>query len=179
MVSSEELVSNYIHAWLKRDVVAAANCLHPDFKYWETIAGGMYKTAFFRYLQTWFGSSNEMLFTYDFFDAGENIAYIQYQSYFRYPGTGRQVKINVLAEICCQDNLIISQKDYINLYDFSKQAYGIWGWLFGWTLFMHKMLARQMRYTVWLANPKMDPINPKFKRIFPKSHPIYLANAKR
>ncbi|WP_298148681.1 nuclear transport factor 2 family protein [Flavobacterium sp.] len=172
MQTTQELAANYFHAWLRQDAAAAYSFLHTDFKYWEIIAGEMNRSDFFRFLNTWFNKPTEMFFTYDFLDAGIDYAVVRYYSYFNYPGNGFRIKLEVISELFFHKDKIISQNDSIDLYQFSRQAYGIFGLIFGHSLFMHKMLARQMRYPVWLANPKMDAENPLSKKLFFRSSEV-------
>jgi ketosteroid isomerase-like protein len=57
---------------------------------------------------------------------------------YDFGAAGRRVTNRIKAHMRFQDGLIIEHSDAFSIYEWSKQALGLPGWLLGWSGFMHK-----------------------------------------
>ncbi|MFH6996358.1 nuclear transport factor 2 family protein [Flavobacterium sp. FlaQc-57] len=62
---------------------------------------------------------------------------------YNFSKTNRNVVNKVSAEFTFQDGLIIKHTDSFDIYKWSKQAFGVTGYLLGWTGFFQKKIQEQ------------------------------------
>lgn len=59
---------------------------------------------------------------------------------YTFTQTGRKVVNRVKANMRLKDGLITEHSDAFDLYKWARQAFGLRGWLFGWTNFMRNRI---------------------------------------
>jgi ketosteroid isomerase-like protein len=75
----------------------------------------------------------------------EQVGQCQWQAWYTFSGTGRQVHNQIVSEFVFKDGKIYRQTDQFNFYRWSRQALGPTGWLLGWTGFLQKKVQQQAR----------------------------------
>ena len=65
------------------------------------------------------------------------------EAYYTFTKTGRKVHNRIKSEFLFKDGKIIKQRDYFDLYRWSRQALGMSGWILGWTFFFRNKLQIQ------------------------------------
>ena len=73
-----------------------------------------------------------------------------WKAVYLFSQTGRKVENNITAHMRFKDGLIIEHSDAFSVYSWSKQAFGITGWLLGWSGYFNKKL--QIKAKIGLAN---------------------------
>jgi ketosteroid isomerase-like protein len=67
----------------------------------------------------------------------------QWEAHYTFSKTGRKVHNKIMAAFEFKDGLIIKHTDSFNLYRWAQQAFGLTGYLIGWTSFFRKKLQVQ------------------------------------
>ncbi len=75
----------------------------------------------------------------------EEYATCDWKATYTFTQTGRRVMNQVKAHMRLKDGLIIEHSDAFDLYKWTRQAFGLKGWLFGWTNFMRKRIHLRAR----------------------------------
>jgi ketosteroid isomerase-like protein len=73
----------------------------------------------------------------------EEYATCSWTANYIFAATGKTVKNPVKAYLRIKDGLIIEHTDRFNIYNWSKQAFGIKGYFLGWTHFFAKKIRKQ------------------------------------
>jgi ketosteroid isomerase-like protein len=64
---------------------------------------------------------------------------------YTFSATGKKVTNNIHSEFVFENGRIIQQTDTFDFYKWSRQAFGIKGWLLGWTSFFRKKVQEGAR----------------------------------
>jgi len=70
---------------------------------------------------------------YQVISADDHIGKAQWDAYYTFSGTGKKVVNRVKSEFVFKDGLVVNHRDAFDLYGWCKQAFGLVGWLLGWT----------------------------------------------
>ncbi|MFY7652168.1 MAG: nuclear transport factor 2 family protein [Chitinophagaceae bacterium] len=72
----------------------------------------------------------------------------RWKATYLFSQTGRRVTNNVKAFMRIQNGLITEHSDAFKFYTWSKQAFGLTGWLFGWSSFFHKKVQNKALHSL-------------------------------
>lgn len=144
MNTNEALIAKFYTAFANADAKTMCECYHPKVhfidpafgllkgdqvsKMWEMLilkSKGNIKIEFSNIKADDFSGSANWVATYNF------------------SKTNRKVINKISAEFIFQDNLIIKHIDNFDVWKWSKQAFGIPGFLMGWTGFFQKKIQEQ------------------------------------
>ncbi|MET6990216.1 nuclear transport factor 2 family protein [Sediminicola arcticus] len=76
-------------------------------------------------------------------EISDEITTATWEAFYVFSKTGREIHNTIKAEFRFKDGKIISHKDSFDLYQWSIQALGFKGYVFGWTTFFKKKLQKQ------------------------------------
>lgn len=65
--------------------------------------------------------------------ADDHTGKAQWDAYYTFSGTGKKVINRVKSQFVFKDGQVINHKDEFDLYGWCRQAFGLAGWLLGWT----------------------------------------------
>lgn len=77
---------------------------------------------------------------YTIIKSNENKASAQWTATYTFGKNKRPIKNTIFSEFHFKNGLIIKQNDDFNIWNWSKQAFGFSGFLFGWTGYMQKII---------------------------------------
>ena len=72
--------------------------------------------------------------------ADEYVGSAKWKATYNFSKTNRKVVNVIQAQFQFKDGLIIRHTDYFDIWKWSKQAFGMAGYLFGWTGFFQKKI---------------------------------------
>ena len=75
----------------------------------------------------------------------EEYATCDWVAQYTFSQTGRRVVNKIKAHIRVENGIITEQTDAFDIYNWSRQALGLKGWLFGWTAWFQKKLQQKTR----------------------------------
>ncbi len=75
--------------------------------------------------------------------ANENRGSANWEAFYNFSKTNRKIHNVIHAEFKFKDGKIIEHTDHFNLYKWSQQAFGLSGYLLGWSPFFKKKLNAQ------------------------------------
>ena len=75
----------------------------------------------------------------------EEYATCNWVAQYTFSQTGRRVVNKIKAHIRVENGIITEQTDAFDIYNWSRQALGLKGWLFGWTAWFQKKLQQKTR----------------------------------
>lgn len=78
----------------------------------------------------------------------EEYATCDWEARYTFSKTGRQVQNKIRAHMQFKDGLIIGHTDAFDIYRWMRQAFGITGWILGWTSYMRQKLQIQARISL-------------------------------
>ena len=75
----------------------------------------------------------------------EEYATCDWVAQYTFSQTGRRVVNKIKAHIRVENGIITEHTDAFDIYNWSRQALGLKGWLFGWTAWFQKKLQQKTR----------------------------------
>lgn len=141
MTENEKTIVKFYAAFASNDALAMSKCYHPNVSFRDPIFGLLKGDNVYKMWKMLVESSNEALkIDVSNIKADEYVGSAQWTASYTFSKTNRKV-INVIrAHFHFQDGLIIKHTDDFDLWKWSKQAFGLKGFLFGWTGYMHKKI---------------------------------------
>jgi ketosteroid isomerase-like protein len=78
----------------------------------------------------------------------EEYATCDWVAKYTFSKTGRRVVNKIKAHIRVENGIITEHTDAFDIYNWSRQALGLKGWLFGWTAWFQKKLQQKSRWAL-------------------------------
>ncbi|HEY4618565.1 MAG TPA: nuclear transport factor 2 family protein [Flavobacterium sp.] len=144
MTANEKTLVKFYSAFANANAYTMSECYHQDIVFRDPIFGLLKGNNVSQMWKMLIESSkgNLKIDTADV-KADEYVGSAQWTAHYSFSKTNRKV-INVIqARFHFQDGLIIKHTDDFDIYKWSKQAFGFYGFLFGWTGYMQKKIQQQ------------------------------------
>ncbi len=139
------LIEKFYSAFKNLDSETMANCYHKDIVFKDpafgVLKGGKAKNMW-RMLCT-SQKGKDFIISYSNIKFSDNKGTAHWEAHYTFSKTGRKVHNKILAEFEFKEGQIIKHTDSFNLYRWAQQAFGITGYLIGWTSFFRKKLQKQ------------------------------------
>jgi len=139
------LIENFYEAFSSLDGETMAQCYHKDILFHDPAFGilkGERAKNMWRMLCE-SQKNKDFRIEYSGVESSNDEGKAQWEAWYTFSRTGREVHNRIDAEFKFQDGKIISHIDRFNLYRWSRQALGTKGLLIGWTPFFRKKLNAQ------------------------------------
>ena len=141
MTANEKILINFYTAFANADSATMCECYHSKIEFRDPIFGllkgnevcQMWKML----IEKRKGNIN---IAFSDIKADEYIGSAQWIATYNFSKTNRKVVNVIQAQFQFKDGLIIKHTDDFDLWKWSKQAFGITGYLFGWTGFFQKKI---------------------------------------
>ena len=141
MTQNENTLIKFYTALANADAASMCECYHADIKFRDPVFGllkgvdvcQMWKMLIER-------SNGNLKIEFSDIKADQYLGSARWIATYNFSKTNRKV-INVIkSEFHFQDGLIIKHTDNFDIWKWSKQAFGILGYLFGWTGYFQKKM---------------------------------------
>ncbi|MCP2024923.1 hypothetical protein L1276_000063 [Flavobacterium sp. HSC-32F16] len=144
MTHNEALITKFYTAFANSDAKTMAECYHPKVHFIDP-AFGLLKEEQVSKMWEMLLSRSKGNIKIEFSDvaADESTGSARWIAAYNFTKTNRKVVNTVSAQFVFQDGLIIKHTDNFDVWKWSKQAFGITGYLLGWTGFFHKKIQEQ------------------------------------
>lgn len=146
MNPNEQLIEEFYAAFAAGNAKTMATCYHPDVVFEDPVFGilkgesvsDMWKMLIER-------SKGELEIEFSNIRAHGQEGSAQWIATYHFSRTNREI-INIIeARFKFKDGLIIRHTDEFNLWNWSRQAFGMSGLLLGWTNFMQSKIRQQAK----------------------------------
>ncbi|MCC7246956.1 MAG: nuclear transport factor 2 family protein [Saprospiraceae bacterium] len=139
-----ELIHQFYTAFAKNNIKGMLDCYHPDIEFEDPafgkLKGERAKNMWRMLLQNAQGGIN---ISHTNASADDQHGSVNWRAEYVFSQTNRKVVNLIAAKFVFKDGKIIQHTDAFDLYKWSKQAFGLTGWLIGWTpFFKHKLQQR-------------------------------------
>ena len=149
MSTNENTITKFYNAFNNADVSLMCECYHPKIQFCDPAFGllkgndvcQMWKMLIER-------SKGDIKIDFSDIKATEHIGSAKWIATYNFSKTNRKVVNVIKAHFLFQDGLIIKHTDDFDIWKWSKQAFGLKGFLLGWTGFMQKKIQQQALLTL-------------------------------
>lgn len=139
--TNEATIHKFYTAFQQLDYVTMQSCYHPEAVFSDPVFGllDVHETkAMWEMLCT---RAKDFSLTYGNIQLlDDEYTTTARKAIYTFSQTGRKVENQIKAYMRFRDGYIIEHSDAFSIYGWSKQAFGITGWLLGWSGYFHKKL---------------------------------------
>lgn len=141
MTSKAQLIEKFYTAFSKLDHVTMNSCYSDDIVFFDPVFG-LLKGNEVKYMwEMLCKNANDFSLTFaDITDLDEEYSTCKWVATYTFSKTGRRVVNTIKANMRFADGKIIEHSDGFSLHQWSKQALGITGVLFGWNSFFQNKI---------------------------------------
>jgi hypothetical protein len=144
MNPNEALITKFYTAFANADAKTMAECYHPKVHFIDPAFGllkeeqvpDMWKMLILK-------SKGNLKIEFSDIKADEFTGSARWIATYKFSKTNRNVINKIGAQFAFQDGLIIKHTDNFDVWKWSKQAFGVTGYLLGWTGFFQKKIQEQ------------------------------------
>lgn len=143
MNQNQQLIETFYSAFANGDVVGMRSCYHEEVVFQDP-AFGVLKGKDAADMWEMLLERSKGNLKIEFFDilASKEKGSARWIATYVFSRTGRTVINEIEARFEFRDGLIIRHTDYFNIWNWSKQAMGITGYLLGWTGFLQNKIQK-------------------------------------
>ena len=144
MNANENLITKFYTAFSNADAKAMAECYHPKIHFVDPAFGLLKKEQVSKMWEMLLlKSKGNIKIEFSDIKADEFTGSAKWTATYNFSKTNRKVVNKVSAQFVFQDGLIIKHSDSFDVWKWSKQAFGLTGYLLGWTGFFQKKINQQ------------------------------------
>ena len=136
MDANQQLIEHFYQSFQRKDYRSMAACYHPDATFADevfSLKNGKEIAAMWHYLCE---SGKDLYIEYAGVQADERSGRAHWEAHYTFSRTGRKVHNIIEASFQFQDSKIVRHVDRFPFWRWSQQAFGLTGWLLGWTPFL-------------------------------------------
>lgn len=144
MNANETLITKFYTAFANADAKTMSECYHPKVHFIDPAFGLLKEDQVSKMWEMLIlKSKGDIKIEFSNVKADEFTGSARWKATYNFSKTNRKVVNHIGAEFIFQDGLIIKHTDSFDVWKWSKQAFGITGYLLGWTGFFHKKIQEQ------------------------------------
>lgn len=141
MNTNEELITTFYRSFNVLDAAGMINCYSNNIVFFDPVFDLLNGQEVFSMWQMLCKMANGFSLTFgNIQDLGENYYTCDWVATYTFSKTGRHVVNNVKAHMKIIDGKIIEHSDAFSLHQWSRQALGFSGWLFGWNSYYRQRI---------------------------------------
>ena len=144
MNSNENLISKFYTAFANADAKTMCECYHPKVHFVDPAFGLLKEKQVSKMWEMLISKSKgDIKIEFSNIKADEFSGSARWVATYNFSKTNRKVINRISAEFLFQDGLIIKHTDNFDVWKWAKQAFGITGYLLGWTGFFQNKIKEQ------------------------------------
>ena len=144
MTSNEKTITKFYTAFANADAKTMCECYHPNVQFIDPAFGLLIEKDV---CQMWKmlieKSKGTIKVVFSDVKADEYMGSAKWIATYQFSKTNRTVINKVHSKFHFKDGLIVKHSDHFDFWKWSKQAFGIKGYLFGWTGFFQRKIEEQ------------------------------------
>ncbi len=140
---AEQILERYYKALQQKDYLAMQGLYHEEARFSDPVFTQLNSREVQAMWEMLLKRAKQFTLTYQILEQQENEGKGICAASYLFSKTGRQVQNNIQSDFTFKDGLIYRQADQFDLWRWSRQAFGLPGWLFGWTPAMQKKIRSQ------------------------------------
>jgi ketosteroid isomerase-like protein len=141
---NENTLIKFYTAFSNADATEMCKCYHPNIQFRDPVFDLLKEKSV---CQMWEmlleRSDGNLKIEFSDIKANEYIGSARWTATYIFSKTNRKVVNTIHTQFHFKDGLIIKQMDHFDIWKWSKQAFGITGYLLGWTGFLHRQIQKK------------------------------------
>jgi len=146
MNANEELMIRFYTAFQEKDYRTMQDCYHGEAVFSDPVFGLLSAAQVRAMWEMLIKSGKDLSVEFSDPESPDDYGTCEWTAVYTFSATKRRVVNRIRAYMKFADGKIIEHSDAFNLYEWTKQAFGLKGMLFGWTGFMqHRIHAAAVK----------------------------------
>lgn len=143
MRTNHELINTFFTAFQKLDAKNMTLCYHPMSTFTDPVFGELTHKETAAMWTLLCENAVSFSLTFEVVRVDDNEAVVNWVAHYLFTQTGRTVTNKVTSFFEFDEGLIRNQKDFFSLWKWSWMAFGITGFLLGWSPIMKKTIRKK------------------------------------
>ncbi|OXA81658.1 SnoaL-like domain-containing protein [Flavobacterium aquidurense] len=144
MNANENLIAKFYTAFANADAKIMSECYHPKVHFIDPAFGLLKEDQVSKMWEMLIlKSKGNIKIEFSAIKADDFTGSAKWVATYNFSKTNRKVINKISAEFVFQDGLIIKHTDHFDVWKWSKQAFGVSGYLLGWTGFFQDKIQEQ------------------------------------
>ncbi|RZJ71006.1 nuclear transport factor 2 family protein [Flavobacterium sp.] len=140
----EQLIEEFYAAFAQQEPETMASCYHPEITFEDSVFGKLHgRDAADMWRMLLERSKGNLTVEFSDIHADLEQGSAKWVAQYPFSKTGRQVVNKISAKFTFKDGLIFTHEDTFDFAVWSRQAFGLTGWLFGKTDFLKNKVRQQ------------------------------------
>jgi hypothetical protein len=157
MNSNEQLIEEFYAGFAAHNPKTMASCYHEGIVFRDPVFGILKGQDVADMWEMLIEKSNGNLeIGFSDVKADNNSGSAKWTAAYNFSKTNRQVVNVIYAKFEFHEGLIMSHTDYFNIWEWAKQAFGLSGYLLGWTGFMQNKIQQQAIHSLRIYQNKKN-----------------------
>ncbi len=140
MNSNEELIRKFYSALQQLDYKTMKDCYAGEAIFYDPVFETLINEEIWAMWEMLCKNAKDFELTFSEVEADEEYGTCSWVASYTFSKTNRKVVNRIKAHMRFRDGKIIEHTDQFNLWTWSEQALGIYGKLFGWSVFIQKRI---------------------------------------
>lgn len=140
---NEEIMQTFYQAFARLDYATMQKQYDDDAIFNDPVFGILHGEQVRAMWQMLCSRAKDFSLQFSKIDADEEYGTCLWTAKYTFSKTGRSVVNNVKAHMRFREGKIIEHTDEFDIYKWSQQAFGVQGWLLGWSGFMKNKIRQQ------------------------------------
>ena len=143
-MNNSALIEHFYQSFADHDAEGMVGCYHPDIEFQDPAFGILQGEAaknMWRMLVT--NNKGKIKISFHDIQVQDSKGSAHWRAEYVFSQTGRKVINHISASFEFADGKIIRHHDQFNLYTWCKQAFGLKGYLLGWSSFMQNQIQKR------------------------------------
>ena len=145
MHPNAQLIRAFYTAFQKKDYKAMQDCYAPDAAFRDPVFQDLDAGAVKAMWEMLLGRSKDLSLEFADVAADDHSGSARWTATYTFGATGRKVVNRISARFEFRDGKIFRHTDTFDFYAWARQAFGLSGWLLGWTPFFKSKVRRSAR----------------------------------
>jgi limonene-1,2-epoxide hydrolase len=140
-----QLIESFYTAFQNKNVEGMKACYHPKVTFKDEAFPNLQGKEVTAMWDMLIQGGKDMRLTFKDIQADERSGRATWEAFYTLSLTGRKVHNIISAHFEFQDDKIIKHHDKFDFWRWSRQAFGLTGWLLGWTPVLRKKVQKTVR----------------------------------
>lgn len=137
-MADQDLVERFYQAFAKKDAEAMAACYADEAEFSDPAFPHLNADEVRGMWRMLCGRSQDLRIEYVSRQTSLGCYQVDWQAWYTFTKTGRPVHNRVQASLQLKNGKIVHHQDRFNFWRWSRQAFGLPGWILGWTPILRK-----------------------------------------
>ena len=143
MNANEELMAKFYTAFQERDYRTMQDCYHDEAVFSDPVFGLLDAEKVRAMWEMLIKNGKDLSIEFSDPESPDEYGNCEWIAVYTFSATKRRVVNKIKAYMKFADGKIIEHSDAFKLYEWTRQAFGLKGMLFGWTGFMQRAIHRK------------------------------------